>query len=40
MSYFMEHAKVFGQEYLEEGIRLDVSCHRADAEKYAEFLVG
>lgn len=37
MSYFMEHAKVLEQEYLENGIRLHVSCHRADADKYAEF---
>lgn len=37
MSYFMENATVLEQEYLEDGVRLKVSCHRNDAEKYGEY---
>lgn len=37
MSYFMENATVSEQEYLEEGVRLKVSCHKNDAEKYAQY---
>lgn len=37
VSYFMENAEVLEQEYLEEGIRMRVSCHKADAGKYAEY---
>ncbi len=37
MSYFMENATVLEQEYLEEGVRLKVSCHKNDAEKYAAY---
>lgn len=34
MSYFMENSTVLAQEYREDGVRLQVSCHRSDAEKY------
>lgn len=37
MSYFMENATVSEQEYLEEGVRLKVSCHKNDAQKYATY---
>ncbi len=37
-AYFMEHTQVLEQEYEENGIRLKVSCHRADTGKFAEFL--
>lgn len=37
ISYFMENATVLEQEYLEEGVRLKVSCHKNDAEKYAAY---
>lgn len=37
VSYFMEHAEVLEQEYQEDGIRLRVSCHKADAGKYAVY---
>lgn len=40
MSYFMKHAQVLDREYLESGIRLDVSCHRADIGKYSRFIIG
>lgn len=35
----MDHAQVLEQEYMENGIRLKVNCHRADIGKYEEFLV-
>lgn len=38
VSYFMENATVLEQAYVEEGVRLKVSCHRHDAEKYSEWL--
>ncbi len=37
VSYFMENATVLEQEYVEEGVRLKVSCHRNDAEKYSAY---
>lgn len=37
VSYFMENATVLEQEYREEGVWLKVSCHKADADKYAEY---
>lgn len=37
VSYFMEHSQVLEQEYEEGGIRIKVSCHRADAGKYAAY---
>lgn len=38
-SYLMENAVVREKEYCENGIRLEVGCHRSDAEKYADYLV-
>lgn len=38
VSYFMENATVLEQEYLEDGVKLKVSCHRSDAEKYKAYL--
>lgn len=37
VSYFRENATVLEQEYLEEGVKLRVSCHRSDAEKYKAY---
>lgn len=37
-AYFMENAEILVQEYLEEGIRLLVNCHKADEGKYAKYL--
>lgn len=37
VSYFMENATVLEQAYVEEGVRLKVSCHRHDAEKYRAY---
>lgn len=37
VSYFRENAFVETQEYMEEGVRLRVSCHRGDAEKYGAY---
>lgn len=37
LSYFMENATVYSREYCEEGVRLNVSCHRSDAEKYGSY---
>ena len=38
ISYFMENATVLEQEYREDGIRIKVSCHKSDADKYAEYV--
>lgn len=40
VSYFMENAAVLEQEYTETGVRLKVSCHRNDAEKYSVYRVS
>lgn len=37
VSYFRENATVLEQEYLEEGVKMKVSCHRSDAEKYKAY---
>lgn len=37
VSYFRENATVLEQEYLEEGVKMKVSCHRNDAEKYKAY---
>lgn len=37
VSYFRENATVLEQEYLEDGVKLKVSCHRSDAEKYKTY---
>lgn len=39
VSYLMENAQIIEQEYLAEGTRVFVKCHKADKEKYAEYLV-
>ena len=39
-SYFMEHAHVLEQEYMENGIRMKVECHKADIGKYADCVTG
>ncbi|HBA70020.1 MAG TPA: GTPase HflX [Lachnospiraceae bacterium] len=38
-AYFRKNAQVLEQEYLENGIRLKVNCHSADAGKYEKFLL-
>lgn len=38
-SYFMEHATVIRQEYREDGLLLEVNCHRQDAGKYNRYIV-
>ncbi len=40
VSYFMEHAHILEQEYLADGVRLKVNCHRADAGKYQGYMVA
>lgn len=37
-SYFMEHATVLKQEYREDGLYLEVNCHRQDAGKYQQYV--
>ena len=39
VSYFMENATILEQEYLENGVRLVVNCHKGDADKYSEYLL-
>jgi GTP-binding protein HflX len=39
VSYFCDNAQVKSQEYCENGIRMQVNCSKADANKYAEFCV-
>lgn len=39
VSYLMEHAQVLEQEYIAEGVRLKVSCHKADLGKYESYIV-
>ena len=38
VSYLMENAQVLEQEYLTEGTRMLVKCHKGDKNKYAEYL--
>ena len=38
-SYFMEHATVLAQEYREDGLFLEVNCHRQDADKYSRYAI-
>lgn len=38
VSYFMENAQVLEQEYLPEGTRVLVKCHKSDKKKYREYL--
>ena len=37
LSYFMENANVAESEYTENGTRISVRCHRADADKYTMY---
>ncbi|MCM1194274.1 MAG: GTPase HflX [Butyrivibrio sp.] len=39
VSYFMDNATVLEQEYVENGVRLKVSCHRNDADKYGTYRI-
>ncbi len=39
VSYFRENAQIISQEYEAEGTKLAVKCHRADKDKYAEYLI-
>jgi GTP-binding protein HflX len=39
VSYLCDNAQVKSQEYCENGIRMQVNCSKADANKYAEFCV-
>lgn len=38
-NYFMEHATVLKQEYREDGLLLEVNCHRQDAGKYQQYVI-
>ncbi|MCM1134690.1 MAG: GTPase HflX [Clostridium sp.] len=38
IAYFSKTAQVLSREYEEQGIRLKVKCHKADREKYREYL--
>jgi len=38
LSYFMEHSHILERRYEEKGTWLRVKCHKADEEKYAEYL--
>ncbi len=38
VSYFRENAQIISQEYEAEGTKLVVKCHKADKDKYAEYL--
>ena len=38
-SYFMENATVIRQEYREDGLFLEVSCHRQDEAKYRQYRI-
>ena len=38
LSYFMDHAHVDSLEHEEKGARIKVKCHKADRDKYREYL--
>lgn len=38
VSYFMENTHIISKEYKEKGTCITTKCHRADVEKYAEYL--
>ena len=40
VSYFMEHTHILEREYKENGTRICVRCHRADKEKYKEWIIN
>ena len=39
VSYFMEHGQIISQKYQEMGTLLCTKCHKADRDKYRQFLV-
>ena len=39
VSYFMDNTHIISKEYKEKGTCITVKCHRADVEKYGEYLV-
>ena len=39
LSYFMENANVVESDYTENGTLISVRCHKADADKYAQYIV-
>lgn len=39
VSYFRENAHIYSQEYMENGTKLSVKCHKADREKYSSYLL-
>lgn len=39
LSYFMEHAHVLEKKYEEKGTWIRVKCHKADKEKYSEYIM-
>lgn len=39
VSYFMEHGQIISQKYQEMGTLLRTKCHKADRDKYRQFLV-
>ena len=38
-SYFMEYSHIISREFEENGVRIQTKCHKADREKYAEYLI-
>jgi GTP-binding protein HflX len=38
VSYFRENSHMLSQEYTQEGTRIRVKCHKADKDKYAQFI--
>lgn len=40
VSYFRENAQIVNQEYEAKGIRLVVKCHKADKNKFADYLIN
>ncbi len=39
LSYFCEHGEVISQNYVAEGVFLEVNCHRNDKMKFSEYIV-
>lgn len=39
VSYFRENAHIISQEYEENGTLLVVKCHRADKDKYSQYVI-
>lgn len=38
-SYFMEHSHIISREFEEKGTRINTKCHKADRDKYSEYLI-